>query len=257
VIWSEDEDEDGEQANSASLPEPRTFKQAMHVDQADGWRKAATLEYNTLVATGIFEIVDLPTDQKAIGSGWVFWVKHNADGSIERLKARIIAKECCQHPGLDYNESFAPTFGPATLRIIMAVTAVEHLELRSVDITTAFMKGDLDEEIYMKQPEGFHIGGPNKVCRLCKWLYGLKQSAGQWNKKLHCDLTKLVFKRIESDCSVYIYSNGEVCIIVAIYIDDITLSSKSSAAIDKYIQLLSTLQMSRPWCHSFPAWYCC
>jgi len=60
VIWSEDEDEDGEQANSASLPEPRTFKQAMHVNQADGWRKAATLEYNTLVATGIFEIVDLP-----------------------------------------------------------------------------------------------------------------------------------------------------------------------------------------------------
>jgi len=119
VILSEDED--GEQANSASLAEPRTFKQAMHGDQADGWREAATLEYNTLVETGTFEIVDLPTHQKAIGFGWVFRVKHNTDGSIERLKARIVAKGYSQRPGLDYNESFAPTFRPATLRIIMAM----------------------------------------------------------------------------------------------------------------------------------------
>jgi len=175
VIWSEDED--GEQANSASLPEPRTFKQAMHGDQADGWREAATLEYNTLVETGTFEIMDLFTDQKAIGSGWVFQVKQNADGSIERLKARIVTKGYSQRPGLDYNESFAPTFHPATLRIIMAMAAVEDLELRSVHITSAFTNGDLDDEIYMNQPEGFHIGGPNKVCRLRKSLYGLKQSA--------------------------------------------------------------------------------
>ena len=121
--------------------------------------------------TGTFEIVDLPTDQKAIGSGWVFQVKHNADGSIERFKARIITKGYSQCPGLDYNESFAPTFRPATLRIIMAMAAVEDLELCSVDITSAFTNGDLDEEIYMKQPEGFHIGGPNKVCRLRKSLW--------------------------------------------------------------------------------------
>ena len=122
-------------------------------------------------------------DQKAIGSGWVFRVKHNADGSIERLKARIVAKGYSQRPGLDYNESFAPTFRPATLRIMMAMAAVEDLELCSVDITSTFIDGDLDGEIYMKQPEGFQIGGPNKVCRLRKSLYGLKQSARQWNKK--------------------------------------------------------------------------
>jgi len=90
----------------------------------------------------------------------------------------------------------------------------------------------------MKQPEGFHIGGPNKVCSLRKSLYGLKQSVRQWNMKLHSVLTELCFKRIESDRSGYIYSNGEVRIIVPIYIDDITLASKSPAAIDKYVQLL-------------------
>jgi len=130
-----------------------------------------------LMETGTFKIMDLPADQKAIDSGWVFRVKHNADGSIEHLKARIIAKGYSQHPGLDYNESFAPTFCSATLRIIMAMAANEDVELHSVDITSAFTNGDLDEEIYMEQPEGFHIGGPNKVCRLRKSLYGLKQSA--------------------------------------------------------------------------------
>lgn len=100
--------------------------------------------------------------------------------------------------------------------------------------------GDLDEEIYMKQPEGFHIGGPNMVCRLKKSLYGLKQSARQWNKKLHSVFTEMGFKRIESDRSVYIYSNGEVWIIIPVYIDDITFASKSSTAIDKYVHILST-----------------
>jgi len=121
----------------------------------------------------------------------------------------------------------------------MALAAVEDLELRSVDITSAFTNGDLDEEIYMKQPEGFHMGSTNQVCRLRKSWYGLKQSARQWNKKLHSVLTELGFSQIESDRSVYIYSNGEVRIIVPIYIDDITLASKSSTAIDKYVQLLS------------------
>ena len=208
VIWSDDEEDaaaDDQHANSASGPEPRTFKQAMHGPQSDRWRDAALLEYNTLVENGTWDVVDLPEGQKAIGSGWVFKVKHNQDGSIERFKARLVAKGYSQHPGLDYNESFAPTFRPATLRIIMALAAVEDLELRSVDITSAFTNGDLDEEIYMKQPEGFHIGSSSQVCRLRKSLYGLKQSARQWNKKLHSVLTELGFSRIESDRSVYIY----------------------------------------------------
>src|SRR6266508_3083363 len=120
----------------------------------------------------------------------------------------------------------------------MALAAVEDLELRSVDITSAFTNGDLDEEIYMKQPEGFHIGAPNQVGRWHKSLYGLKQSARQWNKKLHSALPEMGFSQSESDCSVYFYCTGEVQIIVPIYIDDITLASKSSTAIDKYVHLL-------------------
>jgi len=241
VIWSDNEASDDELAMATANSEPpRTLKAALKTPQANLWHEAATLEYNTLVENNTWEIVELPPGKKAIGSGWVLRVKNNSDGTIEHFKGRIVAKGFSQRPGIDFNEVFAPTFRPATLRLVVAITAIEDMELRSVDITSAFVNGDLDEEIYMKQPEGFHIGGPNMVCRLKKSLYGLKQSACQWNKKLDSVLTGMGFKCIESDRSVYIYSNDEVKIFVPIYIDDITFASKSGASIEKYIQILST-----------------
>jgi len=171
--------------------------------------------------------------QKAIGSDWVFKVKHNADGSIEHYKACLVAKGYSQRPSIDYNEVFAPTFCPATLHLILALAAIEDMELCSVDISAAFTNGDLDETIYMRQPEGFYQKGPNMVCRLKKSLYDFKQSARQWNIKLHAAFTEMGFKKIESDTSVYIYSNGEIKMFVPIYIDDITLASKSTPAINK------------------------
>ena len=238
-----DENEDGDYqevhfAGAASTADPRNYKQAMKGDDADKWQDAINAEYNTLLQHGTWELCELPSDAKAIGSGWVFKVKHNADGSIERYKARLVAKGYSQRPGIDYNEVFAPTFRPATLRLVLALAAIEDMELRSVDISAAFTNGDLDETIYMMQPEGFHQGGPNMVCRLKKSLYGLKQSARQWNIKLHAALTEMGFNKIESDTSVYIYSNGEVKIFVPIYIDDITLASKSTPAIDKTVKQL-------------------
>ncbi len=113
-----------------------------------------------------------------------------------------------------------------TIRTTFAIAAAEDLELRSVDISAAFTNGDLDEYIYMRQPDGFHEGGPNRVCKLKKSLYGLKQAARQWNIKLHSALTEMGFKRVEADRSVYIYSDGHVRIFVPIYIDDITFACK-------------------------------
>jgi hypothetical protein len=166
-------------------------------------------------------------------------VKRHADGSIERYKARLVAKGYSQRPGFDYTEVFAPTFRQSSLRLILALSAIEDLELRSVDISSAFLNGDLDEEIYMKQPEGFHEGGLNHVCKLKKSLYGLKQAARQWNKKLHTTLQSMGFKRLDSDRSIYIYVKDDVRIIVPIYIDDITLASKSAVALDKAVHTLS------------------
>ena len=157
-----------------------------------------------------------------------------------RMGFRIVDGGGIRSRRVDYTEVFAPTFRPATLRMILALSAVNDLELRSVDISATFTNGDLDEDIYMQQPESFHEGGSNKVFRLQKSLYGLKQSARQWNIKLHDVLSGMGYKRIEADRSVYIYSNGDVHIFVPIYIDDITFASKSTSAVDAAVKELSS-----------------
>ena len=118
--------------------------------------------------------------------------------------------------------------------------AVEDLHLHSVDITSAFPNGDLDEEIYMIQPEGYHQGGAGKVLKLHKSLYGLKQAARQWNKRLHSVLLHMGFKQLQSDHSIYLYNQNEVHIIMPIYIDDITLASSNAAALDSTVKELAS-----------------
>jgi hypothetical protein len=235
------EDENSEVAAVAGgFYEPNTYKQAMKSPDAALWRKAAEEEINSLLANGTWELVPLPEGRKAIGSRWVFKVKRNADGSIERYKARLVAKGFSQRPGLDYNEVYAPTFRMASIRTIIALAAKHDYHLHSIDITSAFPNGDLEEEIYMEQPPGFVQIGSGHVCRLKKALYGLKQSARQWNKKLHATLTKLGYKRLESDRSVYVYAKDGVLIIIPVFIDDITLASNSKDKIDGTIKQLES-----------------
>lgn len=112
-------------------------------------------EIQALVDNHTFELVQLPPGCKAIGSHWVFKVKRNADGSIEQHKARVVAQSFAQRPGFDFTETFAPTPKWAALRTVLAIAAMENLELESVDISSAYLNGDLEEEVYMRQPEDF------------------------------------------------------------------------------------------------------
>jgi Reverse transcriptase (RNA-dependent DNA polymerase) len=149
-----------------------------------------------------------------------------------------VAQGYAQRPGFEYAEdaTFSPTYRPASLRLILALCAQKKLHLCSVDISAAFLLGtDITEEIYMRQPPGFHQGAPNMVCRLRKPLYGLKQSACNWNQKLHQVLTDMGFKWLESDRAVYIYARGDCCIIVPVFIDDITLAGTTEEENDKMI----------------------
>jgi len=127
----------------------------MKAPDADLWKKAAEEEINSLYENGTWELVLLPEGRKAVGSKWMFKIKRHADGSIERYKARVVAKRYSQHPGLDYTEVFAPTFRMASLRTIIALSALKGWELHSIDISCAFLNGDLEEDIYMQQPEEF------------------------------------------------------------------------------------------------------
>lgn len=226
------------QAFKAASPfqsEPRTFKEAMArpEPEASHWLKAATAEINALVENGTFQLVELPPGQRAIGSRWVFKVKRNADGSIERYKGRVVAQGFSQRPGFDYTETFAPTPQWAALRAILAVVALEDLECESVDISSAFLNGVLQETVFMRQPEGFEEKGPSWVWRLIKSLYGLKQSGRVWHLKLNSALESIGFKRIVCEHSVWVYLRDGVRIIIPVFIDDMTIAAKSKSDIQK------------------------
>ena len=141
---------------------------------------------------GTWKLGDLPKGREAVGCKWVFDIKHDHEGKISRYKARLVAQGYSQIPGMDYFETFAPVVRHDSLRAMLAIAAIRNLEIRQLDIKGAYLNGDLQEEIYMRQPEGFDDGS-GRVCRLYKTLYGLKQSGREWNRKLNKRLTELGF----------------------------------------------------------------
>ena len=195
-----------------------------------------------------WELVDLPPGAKTIGCGLVFQLKCNADGSIEQYKARLVTKGYSQCPGFDYTEVFAPTFCYAAIWTIIMLAAVNDLHLCSVNISHAFLNGDLEETIYMHQAEGFHSGSSNKVYLLQKSLYGLKQAARQWNKKLHNALASMGFKQLDSDCSIYIFLCGDVHIIIIDALECFNMSDCNpiGTPMDPEVQLSSSMSPQSP-----------
>ena len=142
-----------------TLPEePRSFKEAMSGPHADKWYKAAQDEIQFHLENGTWELTTLPKGRKPIGSRWVFRVKKNPDGTIERFKARLVAKGFAQRPGLEYDETFASTLKWSTLRTILAIAAIDDLEIECIDFSTAYLNGEIDKDVYMHQPEGFEEG---------------------------------------------------------------------------------------------------
>ena len=230
-------------AMSTRYTDPQTYKEAMGRTDSRQWHESMGVEMNNHLENGTWDYVELPPGARTIGSKWVFQLKHLADGAIERHRSRVVAKGFTQRPGFEYTEdsTFSPVYRPASLRLILALAAQKGLHLRSVDISHAFLLGkDLEEVIYMRQPEGFHHGSQNTVCRLRKPLYGLKQSARNWNARLHDVLKSMGFIRCEADRAVYIYTRGEVRMIVPIFIDDITLAGTSPSANDKVVEELKS-----------------
>jgi len=144
-----------------------------------------------------------------------------------------VAKGFAQKPHLDYTETFAPVVKFALLWTIIAVAAMEDLELDSMDISSAFLNGDLEEEIYMSQPEGFAVlGKEHLVCRLKKSLYGLKQSPRQWYQKLNKTFMQLGFRHIQSNNCIYVWAKDGLCIMIPVFVDELTLAATRRPLMD-------------------------
>ena len=225
----EEEIPDEEFLNAAGSPhedvDPLTLEQAMRSPNADKWKEACEYELDAMRKNKTWELVDRPADRKVVKCKWVF--KHKADG---RYRARLVAKGFTQVEGVDYQETFSPVARYESIRFLLALAAQEDWEIHSMDVKSAFLNGDLDEEIYMEQPEGFAAPGQeNKVCRLFKAIYGLKQASRTWNLKIHKTLLQLGFTRTYSDSGVYVYrrQKGDSITIIILYVDDITLMGDS------------------------------
>ena len=128
--------------------------------------------------------MDLPPGCKLLSSKWVFKRKRKLDGSIDKYKARLVIKGYKQTEGLDYYDTYSPMTRINSIRMVLVISTLRNCEVHQMDVKTAFLNGDLDEEIYMEKPEGFYASGQEKkVSKLVKSLYGLKQAPKQWHEK--------------------------------------------------------------------------
>ena len=199
-----------------------------------------TDELDSMKSNEVWDLVELPQGAKAIGCKWVYKTKRDSLGNIERYKARLVAKGFTQKEGIDYKETFSPVSKKDSLRIILALVAHFNLELQQMDVKTTFLNGDLEEEVYMKQPEGFSFReGEKLVCMLKKSIYGLKQASCQWYNKLHGVITSFGFVENSMDQCIYQkVSESKTCFLV-LYVDHILLATNDKGMMHGVKQFLS------------------
>src|SRR5258705_4538016 len=180
------------------------------------WWKAMEAEIQALNDCDVWELMNLPPDRKPIKCRWVYNVK--TDG---RKQGHLVTKGFSQIPGIDFEETFSPVARFETVRLLLALSVLEDWEIKAIDVKTAFLYGNLDEELYMEQPEGFIIKGQEtKVYHLKKALYGLKQASLAWNKQADKSLKTIGFQRCRSDTGVYIQIKNNNILVVDLDVHD-------------------------------------
>jgi hypothetical protein len=182
-------------------------------------------EIDSIEENGTWSLVDMPAGFKTIGLKWVYKVKRNEHGVIVKHKARLVAKGYVQRPGIDFEEVYAPVARLESVRLLLAVAAQEGWEVHHMDVKSAFLNGDLVEEVYVAQPAGFVVkGAEHRVLRLKKALYGLRQAPRAWNAKLDNSLMSLGFQKSIAEHGIYVRGAGEEKLIVGVYVDDLIIT---------------------------------
>ena len=219
---------------TAEINEPANINEAYSGEHGHDWRKATDSEFHSLIENDTWELVPLPDNRNIVGSRWVFKVKRDENGEIQRYKARLVAQGYSQAEGVDYHEVFSPVIRNTTVRSLLALANAKDWEVHQMDVKTAFLQGNLNEEIYMQQPEGYiSKKHPDYVCKLRKSIYGLKQSARCWNNAIDSYLKSKGYNQMSCDPCLYVKSikqqDGNVnFVILSIHVDDILLFSNST-----------------------------
>lgn len=208
--------------------EPTTYKEAMKSAKSKEWIDAMQSEISAMKRNDTWELVELPAGKNLIGSKWIFKEKIDENGQTIRFKARLVAQGFSQRYGVDFLEVFAPVVQPTTIRLILILAAKRQGTLRHIDVKNAFLNGSLDEEIYMKQPPGFVTESQKeKVCRLNKSIYGLKQAARSWNLKLSNALSEIGFTQSNEDECLFMKNTEAGHPYIIAHVDDMLVMTNT------------------------------
>jgi hypothetical protein len=218
----------------------RTIEEAYSSPDADYRKEVVWSEMDSIMSNGTWKFVERPYGCKAVGCKWVFKKKFWPDGTIKKYKARLVAKGYTQKEGEDFFDTYSPVARLTTIRVLLSLAASHGLLVLQMDVKTAFLNGELEEEIYMDQPDGFVAEGQEgMVCKLIKYLYSLKQVPKQWHEKFYRTLTSVGFVVNEADkCVYYRYGGGEG-VILCLYVDNILIFRTSLNVIKKIKEFLS------------------
>ncbi|KAG2869813.1 hypothetical protein PC114_g27669 [Phytophthora cactorum] len=186
------------------LSEPSTFQEAVNGPDQVHWRKAIRAELKSMRLRGVFRAAKLPNGQRAIGTKWVFKIKRKADGSIEKYKARLVAKDFKQKYGIDYTDTFSPVVKYVTLRMVIALAKYYGWPLDQLDVVTAFLYGIMKELVFCAVPEGVDLDGDFDCLELVKAIYGLKQASRVWNETFDEFVCSIGFQVSAFDPCLYI-----------------------------------------------------
>uniref|UniRef100_A0A1Y1MYL6 Retrovirus-related Pol polyprotein from transposon TNT 1-94 n=1 Tax=Photinus pyralis TaxID=7054 RepID=A0A1Y1MYL6_PHOPY len=207
------------EVNFVETDVPNTYEEALRSENSSEWKKSIAEELQAHEENGTWELVPKPVGKNIIDSKWVFKVKRTSQGEICRYKARLCARGFTQIRGLDYEETFSPTTRYDSIRTLLSIAAERDYEMVQFDVTTAFLNGDLVEEIYMTPPTGANID-PTLVCKLKKSLYGLKQASRCWNKKFDDSLKKFGLQQCNGDKCVYKGEFNGAKVLLILFVDD-------------------------------------
>ena len=205
-------------------PDPLTLDEALSSPQCEDWLKATNNEITSLFEKGTFDVVDIPPGVKPIGCKWVFKRKFDAFGFLTKYKVRLVAKGFLQKFGLDYFDVFSPVSKLTTLRLLLSYAAANNTELKQIDVATAFLNGDLDEQVYVQIPPGLADQYPSKCFHLKKAIYGLKQAPRVWWLKLSSTLIDNGFQPSYADTCLFTRQGKHGLVLMLVYVDDILVT---------------------------------
>jgi hypothetical protein len=226
-----------------SMLEPKNLNEA---SKDDHWVKAMNNELDQIEKNNTWEMVQRPEGKNVIGSKWIFKNKLNEQGKFIRNKARLVCKGYAQIEGLDFSETFAPVEILEPIRMFLAYAHHKRFKVYQMDVKSAFLNGDLSEEVYMEQPEGFKLSdNPDLVCKMKKYLYGLKQAPRAWYHRLDTYLKDKGFKRGTTDNNMYIKTEDNNLLIVLVYVDDIIFGCNKDSLVQWFASAMeSEFEMS-------------